>query len=55
MKKNKPLKNRPNLQLTMYNDSKILRSKVQEAFANILKLLVRNYLYDHVLPNEAAE
>ena len=26
----------------MYNDSKILRSEVQEEFANILKLLVSN-------------
>ena len=43
----------------MPNDSEILRSEVQETFANILKLLVSNgvphYLYDHVLPNEAAE
>ena len=41
----------------MYNDSKILKPEVQEAFANILKLLVLNgvpQLYDHVLPNEAA-
>ena len=30
------------LVLLMYNDSKILRSEVQEAFADILKLLVSN-------------
>ena len=37
----------------MYNDSKILRSEAEEAFANILKVLVSsNYLDDHVLPNE---
>ena len=42
----------------MYNDSKILRSEVQEAFANILKLLVSNGVpqqSEHVLPNVAAE